>query len=134
MVVPLTREWARVVETPFVRWLRRRFPKHAKRLVQYRTVHTGRFCIGVWQCKDAGLVDELHNWDLDEPPTPGAVRLIGYMLGLEVKRDRKLAVRRKLGARKARVAKAENSTRERNEIRRRRTVGRVQIMVPGCRS
>lgn len=133
MVVPLDREWAELVDTKYLRYLKRVFPKHAAQLVGYVSTVSGRMCVGVWVSKTAGLVDELQNYEPSEGPPLGGARFVGYMLHKQNKRDAALAARRKLQARAARLSQADGRTKDRMEFRRRKRVGRVQIMVPGGR-
>lgn len=131
MVIPLSRDWAELIDSPFVRYLRRHFPRDAARLVGYKSTLSGRMCVGVWVSKDAGLVDELQSWVPELGPNPGAVQFIGYMLRKQNKRDVALGMKRRNQAKAARLNTAAAKTLDRAEHRRRRRVGRTQILVPG---
>lgn len=61
-----------VKDCAFVRFLRRRFPKHAKYLMTFMSLESGTWVVGYWVNRAAGEVAERYCWPLGTQPSKDA--------------------------------------------------------------
>lgn len=96
--IPLIRGMQVVRETPVLRCLRRRYPRHAQDLVSYYNVLNGRTSIGIWRNRIAGYVHEITSYGPGDPFLSKALWFVGYWLSGRRQRDRR-SVQREVGGR-----------------------------------
>lgn len=73
-----------VVETEFIRFLRRELPTHAHELMLFVVPRNGVFVVGTWINRGQGLVRELAPYPIESGPTRATVVRVKHRLCLDL--------------------------------------------------
>jgi len=104
-------------DTPFLGYLRRRCPDHARDLCCYRVARNGRFCIGKWVSRSRGLVLEITSYASPGELTRADVDFIDYWLSDRRLNDRQTAFHELEDRRRAADRAQSDGLREAQEYR-----------------